>query len=167
MTVSHSKSKTEHFSPILLQTSEPATLVGSALSHCTPSIDDILYTGIPVHKVSDDGSLSRRIFALSRSNFLLFLRSPSSSSSSSSFSPLHRVVKDTWKSWTTNGKDTFIDIADVTHIFRGFVGTRRLEKCTAVVKANRREDEEAKILSIVYGDFNTLDLVLPQSTMLV
>uniref|UniRef100_A0A7S4ISM0 Phosphoinositide phospholipase C n=1 Tax=Odontella aurita TaxID=265563 RepID=A0A7S4ISM0_9STRA len=172
----------------LTTTSTPATSVGEALAKLRPNINPKLYQGISVKKICTNGRVCSRILTISRGNFIIFLTpskikgSDKSTKNDSTFSleSLGQRVhpKSVWKTLfgdDNNSTPRHIDIADISHVQRGFVGTQKLERSTAsglppsslpvqkgssFFRPSPRVEGDDTIVSIVHHNQNTLDLLI-------
>jgi len=116
------------------------------------SIDPILYQGIHVEKIHSDGSVASSTLTLSSCNFYFSVRADTNT--------LSGFLKDQYKRFASLDLARFIDIADVTHIFTGFVGTTRLEKWKYTTLYDEDRDADGmRTVTIIHSDFQTLDLI--------
>lgn len=173
----------------LTKTSIPATSVGQALARLRPNINKRLYQGIPVKKICTNGRVVSRILTIGRGNFILFLTrskvpgsNKSSSDSSFSFDSIAQKVRGSPRiavssfkrgvrgEFGTEHTPRHIDIADITYVQLGCVGTQKLERSSPPtslssrsVKSSESDIDVDAIVSIVHTDQNTLDLLIPNA----
>jgi len=174
----------------LTRTATPATPVGRALESLP--VDPRLHEGIKAYKVCSNGAIVERLVTLGRGNFIVFVtpqRVPGAKHYTAS--TRLKVIRQRVRKNPIMGKSSeehhtprYLDVADITDVQSGFIGTHKLELCKSKYLGKRRllsitsltrgwsrvtvaadhviERDRVAIVSIVYGaKRDTLDLLIP------